>query len=122
MFKREKLGKVVLFVSMLAVLTACAARYETKLVNATIIDKEYDEPETKKTTYTDTSGKTQTKTETIPEEWEITVDYNGIQKEFEFGYSYVYDSVEVGQVMKVELRTGYDKNDKVVSQTLRLPD
>lgn len=121
MIRKEKLGKIALSIALLAVLTACAARYETKYVNATIIEKEYDPEETKKTEYKDSSGKLQTKTETIPEEWEITVDYNGIQEEFEFSYSDFYDSVQVGQLMQVELRTGYDKNDKVVSQTLELP-
>jgi hypothetical protein len=121
MVHKEKIYKIALSVTLLAVLTACASRYETTLVDAKIIDKEYDKAETKTKEYKDSAGKIQTKTEKIPEEWEITVDYNGIQKEFEFSNSDFYDSVQVGQTMQVELKTGFDKNDVVVSEALQLP-
>ncbi|MCR2803644.1 hypothetical protein [Paenibacillus soyae] len=114
-------SKLMVLAVLLVTLTGCAERYETTTVEAVVVDKEYDKAEKKTKTYKDSEGKTKTKTEIIPEEWEVTVEYDGIEKEFEFRNDDFYDSVEVGKTVPVELRTGLDKEGKVVSRSLQLP-
>lgn len=108
--------KTILFLCLCAcmlVLTACAERYETKTVEAIVIDKEYDPAKNKKVKR---NGKTKTVREEA--EYEVNVLYDNIEAEFESPNDKFYKSVKVGDKIKVNLIQGFDKEGKVVSERL----
>lgn len=119
--KYSKVAAALTLALGVVALTGCADRYESKIVDAKVIGKEYDPPEKETKTYTDSSGKKQTKTTTKSEEWEVTVEYNGIQEEFEFSDDVFYESVEVGDTVKVEYTEGLTDEGNVVSRSIDLP-
>lgn len=100
------------------VLSGCADRYENHSVLATVVDKDYDAATTKTTT-TRKDGKTVRKTKNVPAEYDVTLDYNGLQTEIDS--KSLYNRVQKGQKIEVTLHQGYDKEGKIVSQTIKLP-
>lgn len=111
----------ILFMGLLlaGVLTGCANRYETKMVEGTVIEKEY---EPAKTTYktTKVNGKTKKKTVKESEEWDVTVQYKEITKEFELSDDDLFERVEEGDQIKVNLVQGFSKDNKIVSEDIEL--
>jgi hypothetical protein len=117
----NKMKRIIFLVIIIIALCSCGARYESKIVSAKIIEKDYDKAKTKKVKHTKKSGKT-TKTyyttQYVPAEYEITVVYDKIEKEIEITED-EYNKLEVGDSYKVNLVTGYDKeSNKIVSKYL----
>lgn len=117
---KRKLPVLVSVVALISVmLTGCVEEYRTTTVQATVIEKEYDPPETTYKTVT-VDGKTTKKKQTKPEEYEVTVRYKDIEKEFE--NEDLYDRVKEGQKINVIYEEGLDKNGKVLTESLELPE
>lgn len=115
--KFKKLGTLIVALGMItAMLTGCVEQYKSTTVQATVIEKEYDPPETTTKTVTDANGKTTKKKSTKPEEYEVEVEYNGIVQEFED--EDLYNRVKVGQKIDVTYTQGLDKNGKVLTESI----
>ncbi|OUS75359.1 hypothetical protein B1748_17940 [Paenibacillus sp. MY03] len=112
--------KITILIGLVILLSACSLRYEYTRVSATIIHKEFEDGYYETVNTTDYQGNPTTKQEYVPAEWDITVDYNGIQAEFEFTDIEYWNNHQIGQTMKVYLRSGYDEDDKLVTQSLEL--
>lgn len=114
---------ILVFIMSLTVLVlgACAEYYETKPVQGKIVEMEYDKGHWKKTTKT-VDGEKKTTKKWVEEEWEITVEYNGKQKEFEFRNNKVYNQFKEGDSINLDLKIGYSDTNEVVSEHFYLPE
>ena len=102
---------------MLAVLTGCVEEYKESTVEAVVIEKDYD-PEKTTTKQVKENGVYVTKKTKHPAEYDVTIEYNGIQEEFDSRS--LYDRVAEGQKIKVIYKKGYDKEGKLVAEHLEL--
>lgn len=102
-------------------LTGCMVdRWETKTVDALVIDKEYDPPETKYKTVTDADGNTKKKRVYEPAEYEVTIKYKDIVREYED--KDLYDRVEEGDTIKVYYKEGFNEEGELIRTTIELID
>lgn len=102
---------MIVGLSLVLTLTGCAEYYKDEIVDAVVVNKEYDPPEVEKK-YVNGQWKTKRKAE----EYEVNIEYNGIKLEIED--EELYDSVKEGDKIKVTYRKGYDKEDNVVNEKL----
>lgn len=102
---------------MLAVLTGCVEEYKETTVEAVVVEKDYDAAKTT-TKQVKENGVYKTKKTEHPAEYDVTIEYNGIEEEFD-SRSF-YDSVTEGQKIKVVYKKGYDKEGKLVAEHLEL--
>lgn len=117
-----KKSLVMLALSATLLLSSCGVEsYRRTTVEAKVVDKEHEPSRTTYTTTTRTvKGK---KVKTIQtniksEEWEVDIKYDTFKKEFK---SYkLYTSVDEGDIIKVTLVEGLDKDGKVVSRDIEL--
>lgn len=107
----------LLLVIMSSVLFGCVESYKSSTVEAVVIEKDYDAPKTTTKTVTE-NGKQVVKKTTKPEEYEVTVEYNGIQKEFD--NKSLFNKVEEGQKIKVIYKEGFDEEGNVVAKQIEL--
>jgi len=123
--KRKPHKRLILLAGVfpLLLLVGCADRYETKTVNAVVIDKEYEAETTKKTTKR-VNGRTKTSTKKVPAEYDVTVRYTdgSTSVETEFDDKKLYDRVKEGDTVKVTYKQGFDDDNKLVSEELELID
>jgi hypothetical protein len=107
----------VLFTFLVAVLAGCVEEYKTKKVTATVVEKEYEAP---KITYETVvqNGKKVKKQKYKPAEYEVTIKYKDIEKEFED--KGLYDRVEEGQKIQVLYKEGLNKKGEVVTTDIEL--
>ncbi|MFY0519355.1 hypothetical protein ACOMCU_16230 [Lysinibacillus sp. UGB7] len=111
--------KYLLVVLMVALLTGCVREYKSTTVEAVVIEKDYDAPKTtSKRVMQD--GKYVTKTTNHRAEYDVTIEYNGIEEEFDSRS--LYDKVKEGQKIKVTYKKGYDKDGNLVAEHLQLID
>lgn len=129
MSQSKGLGKIVkkkyvvfplLMVLTSSLLVGCVEEYKTTTVEATVIEKEYDPPETSYKTVKKSDGTTTKKKVVKPEEYEVTIQYQDIEREFED--EELYDQVEEGQKIQVEYKEGLDKEGKVITRSIHLVD
>jgi len=97
--------KLLFGVLTFALLTGCAEEYENTTVEATIVEKDYDAP-------------SRLKKKRKSAEYDVVVKYKDIEKEFD--NKELYKKVKVGQKIKVNYKTGYDKDGKLVHESLEL--
>jgi hypothetical protein len=110
---------------IVSLLTGCVEKYETEEVTAVVVSKEHDERQVSyKTVKKTVDGKTKSEKKKVvePEEWEVTLKYKGIETEFEFSNDDLFDTVEIGDEVKVNYVIGLDKEGKVVSTKIDLID
>lgn len=100
-------------------LTGCVEEYKSSTVEAVVIEKDYDAPKTT-TKKVMQDGKYVTKTKKHRAEYDVTIEYNGIEEEFD--NRSLYEQVKEGQKIKVTYKKGYDKEGKLVSEQLQLID
>jgi len=99
-------------------LSGCGvSEYKTQTVDAVVIEKEYDPPETKTKTVTK-NGKTTKKKVKEPAEYEVTIQYKNIEREFEDRS--LYNQVKEGQTIKVLYKQGLNEEGKVVTENIEL--
>lgn len=98
-------------------LTGCVEEYKSTTVEAVVIEKDYDPPKTT-TKKVMQDGKYVTKTKNQKAEYDVTIEYNGIEEEFD--NRNLYEQVKEGQMIKVTYKKGYDKEGKLVSEHLQL--
>ena len=111
---------IVLFLSIMV--AGCVEKWENETVVGTVIDMEYDKPSSYTKTVKRADGTSYRKRVTEAAEWEVTVKYNDIVKEFEFANDDFFKTVNVGDEVTMELRSGYDKGGSTVTQILDVPD
>lgn len=101
-----------------SLLVACGvSEYKIQTVEATVIEKEYDPPETKTKTVTK-DGVTTKKKVREPAEYEVTIQYKHIEREFED--KKLYDRVKEGQPIKVLYKQGLNEEGEIVTERLEL--
>lgn len=115
--KSKNRVKALLLVSMSLMLFGCVEEYKTTEIQAKVIEKDYDAPETVKKTVTE-NGKQVVKKSTKPAEYEVTVAYNGVEKEFD--NKNLFNSVEEGQTVPMLYKEGFDKKGKLITRALVL--
>lgn len=114
-----KLKYLFVMVLMAALLTGCVEEYKTTTVKAVVIEKDYDAPKTTTKRVKQGEGYVNKKKH-HPAEYDVTVSYNNIEAEFD--NKKLYNSVKEGQKVQVIYEKGYDKNGKLVSETLKYTD
>lgn len=98
---------------------ASAPREETKIVQATVINKEYVEDYTDYGYYYDWwKGKFRWKFKSFPEEYNITVQYNDIVETFD--RQDLYEKVDIGDSIDVKLVTYIDSDGEISVQFICL--
>lgn len=119
--------KFVLFACVSAfalTLSACGSsieRYDKTIVNAVVVEKEFDKGKVKKERVVKNgSTTTKVKTKNKPDEYEVVLRYQDVETEFESRNDDFYDSVKVGDTVKVNLVKGYDKDGNLVQEYLEL--
>lgn len=116
--KKAVLLSIIAMLSLVA-LTGCVEEYKTKKVKGLVIEKDYDERKVSYTTKT-VNGKKVTKKKVEPEEYEVTIKYKSLEREFED--ESLYERVKEGQEVDVVLRQGFDKEGELVTETIELPE
>jgi hypothetical protein len=115
----KKTGLIICII-ILFIITSCTKEWKVETVKAIIVGKDYDEAYTEKIKkYKKISGKTKMtyKYKRHPEEWNIEVEYDGLELEIDVTEE-EFDKYKVGNTISVILRTGFDKNGKVTSRYL----
>lgn len=102
-------------------LTGCAEYYETESVKGKIVDMEFDKGHWEKKKKT-VDGQTKTTRKWVDDEWEITVEYNGKEQEFEFNNDKIYKKFKKGDSIDLELKVGYSEKHEIVSESFDLPE
>ena len=102
----------------LVALTGCVEEYKTQTVKGIVIEKEYDKPEVTYTTKT-VDGQKVKKKKVKPEEYEVTIQYKSLEREFED--ESLYDRVKEGQEIDIVLKQGFDKKGNLVTESIELP-
>lgn len=117
---KSKFGVLSLsVVIMSSLLVGCVEEYKSTTVEAVVIEKDYDAAKTTKKRVKQ-NGKYVTKTKKHRAEYDVTIQYNGIEEEFD--NKNLYNSVKEGQKIKVTYKKGYDKEGKLVFEQLQLID
>lgn len=103
-------------------LSGCAETYEYEDVSGVVVDKEHDPAgyTTKKVMNLD--GEYVKKKVYEAEEFEITVHYEGLEREFEFEFDddSLFNQVEVGSSIPLIFKKGIDAEGNVVSKQIEL--
>jgi len=121
--KRRKQLALIAGTIPFLLLVGCADRYETKTVDAVVIEKDYEAATTEKTTKR-VNGRTKTSTKKVPAEYDVVVQYTSGTStvEAEFDNEKLYNRVKEGDTIKVTYKQGFDDNNKLVSEELELID
>lgn len=119
LMKKKYVVLPLLLVFLSSLLAGCVEEYKTQTVKATVIEKDYDAPKTTYKTVKKNGRKTK-KAVRESAEYEVTIQYKGIQKEFED--QSLYNQVKEGQEIKVHYVQGLDKNGKLVTEDIELID
>lgn len=107
----KKFIMMIVGLSLVLTLTGCAEYYKEETVDAVVVSKEYDPSKTERKKV---GGKWKTKRKA--EEYEVNLEYNGIQLEVED--KKLYNRVKEGSKVKVTYKVGYDEKNQVVSERL----
>ena len=112
----EKIAKAAVVAGgMCLVLAGCVARYSYESVEATVSDKQYTASYlTMMPVYTGKS--TIMVPETQPAEYNITFSYGKVTQTFDDNAH--NDKYKLKEKVQMYLRTGYDSNDKIVTEGL----
>lgn len=105
----------------LMLLVGCAETYVQEQVQGTVIEKEYDPSEWTHKTITDIDGEKTKVPVYKEEEYEVTIQYENIIREFEFEDSTFYEQVNVGDTVNITLVKGLDSEGNIVSRSIDLP-
>lgn len=109
---------IILLVSMF--LVGCAETYEYENVLGMVVQKEHDPAGYTTKKVMNLEGEFITKKVYENEEFEITVIFDGVEKEFEFDDDTLFNQVEVGSTLPLVLKKGLDAEGKVVSRNIEL--
>lgn len=114
---RKYLWLSVLALTLSSLVGCGVEEYKTTTVEGTVIEKEYEEEKiTYKTVTKD--GKKIKKKKVESEEYEVDIQYKDIVAEFDD--EILYDSVEVGDKIKVTHRQGFNKEGELVVEGIEL--
>lgn len=111
----KKFIMMIVGLSLVLTLTGCAEYYKEETVDAVVVNKEYDPPKTERKRV---NGKWKTKKKA--EEYEVNIEYNGVQLEIED--EELYNKVKEGDKIKVTYKKGYDEKNNIVSEKLIYKD
>lgn len=114
--------KLIMLVMCVVTLSACAESYEYKDVSGVVVDKEHDRAGYTTKRVLNSDGDYVKKKVYNAEEFEITIQYADITREFEFKDSRLFNQVEVGDNIPLVLTSGIDANGNVVSTQIDLKD
>ena len=118
---RKLLGLFVIVFNLI-LLSGCAESYEYEDVEGIVIEKEYDAAEMTSKTITDLDGEKIKVPVYKPEEYEVTIQYDTIVKEFEFEDDTFYNTVNVGDSVQLTLTKGLSAEGQIVSRQIDLPE
>lgn len=107
----KKFAMSIMIMILALTLVGCAEYHKEEIVDATVVNKEYEPPKTERKRV---NGKWKTKKKA--EEYEVNLEYNGVELEVED--KGLYNQVKKGSKVQVTYKVGYDKNGKVVSESL----
>lgn len=114
-----KLGAILLTA---VTLSGCVESYMYEEVMATVAHKEYDPPSYKTKEVENLDGTFESKRVYVPEEYEIIMQYEDISKEFEFSDSYLYEGVQVGDQLPMQLILGVDEEGTIITTDMEFAD
>ena len=118
----KKFLRVLSIISILAIfcciVTGCNYnKPETTVVKVTVTSKEYIESYTKYGYYFDPlKGKSRWKFKTFPEEYNVTVQCNDLVEIFDS--QSLYEAVEIGDTIDMELTTHFNSKGEIQSQSI----
>lgn len=115
--KKKYLFLSFIFVLITSLLSGCVEEYKSKTVKALVLEKDYDAPKVTYKTITE-NGKKVKKKKTKPVEYEVTLQYKEIIREFDS--KELYQKVEEGKQVNVLYKEGYDENGKLVTKHIEL--